>query len=89
MQWSFSNKGSSAPQFLSFNSSEEEKPKTGFEALASTGLVTITTTETVDSGMNPYSSIMQVSCGLFLHIHGLIFDLITIFLFSFFLSFLP
>lgn len=59
MQWSFSNKGGSAPQFLSFEASKEEKPKTGFEALASTGLVTITTTETVDSGMNPYSNIMQ------------------------------
>lgn len=77
MQWSFSNKGGSAPQFLSFEASKEEKPKTGFEALASAGLITITTTETVESGMNPYSSIMQVSCGLFLHIHSLILDLIT------------
>nr|ALI87031.1 JAZ3 [Catharanthus roseus] len=59
MQWSFPNRGGSATQFLSFEASKEEKPKTGFEALASTGLVTITTSEAVDSGMKPYSSIVQ------------------------------
>ncbi|KAL3512154.1 hypothetical protein ACH5RR_024871 [Cinchona calisaya] len=61
MQWSFANKISGNSQFFSFEGAgaKDEKPKTGFEALASTGLVTITTTEAVDSSQKPYSSVMQ------------------------------
>lgn len=63
MQWSFSNKASANSQFFSFEGAgtgaKDDKPKTGFEALASTGLVTITTTEAVDSSQKPYSSVMQ------------------------------
>ncbi|KAK4350104.1 hypothetical protein RND71_029417 [Anisodus tanguticus] len=59
MQWSFSNNISAHPQYLSFKSGEEDKPKTGFESLASTGLVTITTTEAVDSSHRTYSGITQ------------------------------
>lgn len=57
MQWSFSNKNSALPQLLSFQGAQEEKPKTGFDSLPSTGLVTITTTGAFDSG------VMQVCCG--------------------------
>lgn len=69
MQWSFSNKISGNFQFLSFEGAgagagaKDEKPKTGFEALASTGLVTVTTTEAVDSSQKPFSSVLQVYFG--------------------------
>lgn len=53
MQWSFSNKGSALPQLLSFQGAQEEKPKTGFDSLASTGLVTLTT-EAFDSDHKSY-----------------------------------
>ena len=44
MQWSFSNKGSALPNLLSFQGGQEDKqPKTGFNSLASSGLVTLTT----------------------------------------------
>ncbi|XP_042017324.1 protein TIFY 6B-like [Salvia splendens] len=44
MQWSFSNKGSALPHLLSFQGGQEDKqPKTGFNSLASSGLVTLTT----------------------------------------------
>ncbi|XP_073140376.1 protein TIFY 6B-like isoform X2 [Henckelia pumila] len=59
MQWSFSNKASALPQLLSFQDVHEEKPKTGFDSLASTGLVSITTTEAFGPDHNPYSGVMQ------------------------------
>ncbi|KAK4428155.1 protein TIFY 6B [Sesamum alatum] len=52
MQWSFSN-SSSAPQLLSFQAAQEEKPKTGFDSLTSTGLVTVTTTEAAQKSIVP------------------------------------
>ncbi|KAL0441166.1 UNVERIFIED_CONTAM: protein TIFY 6B [Sesamum radiatum] len=52
MQWSFSNCGS-APQLLSFQAAQEEKPKTGFDSLTSTGLVTVTTTEAAQKSIVP------------------------------------
>ncbi|XP_060168956.1 protein TIFY 6B-like isoform X2 [Lycium barbarum] len=64
MQWSFSNKGH--PQYLSFKGTTSQennnKPKTGFESLASAGLVTITTTtEPVDAIHRTYcTSVTQV-----------------------------
>ncbi|KAK4374655.1 hypothetical protein RND71_005332 [Anisodus tanguticus] len=59
MQWSFPNKAH--PQYLSFRGTPPQqnnnKPKTGFESLASAGLVTITTTtEPVDSMHRPYTT---------------------------------
>nr|GLL29344.1 protein TIFY 6B-like isoform X1 [Ipomoea trifida] len=54
-----STKISNLPQYLSFKGVQEEKPKTGFDALASTGLVTITTTEAVDSGIRAFSGATQ------------------------------
>ncbi|XP_016439110.2 protein TIFY 6B-like isoform X1 [Nicotiana tabacum] len=59
MQWSFSNNISTHPQYLSFKAAQEDRPKTGFDSLASTGLVTITTTEAVDSSHRPYSGVTQ------------------------------
>lgn len=59
MQWSFSNDVSAHPQYLSFKSAQEDKPKIGFDSLASTGLVTITTTEAVDSSHRTYSGVTQ------------------------------
>ncbi|KAI3464183.1 hypothetical protein Pfo_020846 [Paulownia fortunei] len=59
MHWSFSNKASALPQCLSFQGAQEEKPKTGFDSLVSTGLVTITTTEAFDSDHKSYSGVMQ------------------------------
>ncbi|GFP88463.1 protein tify 6b [Phtheirospermum japonicum] len=51
MQWPFSKKGSSSSSsLLSFNGVHEEKPnKTGFDSLASAGLVSLKTTEAFDS----------------------------------------
>lgn len=60
MQWTFSNKAQ--PQYhLSFkgqeNNNNNNKPKIGFESLASAGLVTITTTtDIVDTIHRPYST---------------------------------
>ncbi|CAN4086594.1 unnamed protein product [Withania somnifera] len=59
MQWSFSNNISAHPQYLSFKSAQEDKPRIGFDSLASTGLVTITTTEAVDSSHRTYSGVTQ------------------------------
>lgn len=46
MQWPLSNKTCAVPQMLSYHG---DRPMTGFDSLASTGLVTITTTDTFDS----------------------------------------
>ncbi|XP_009796429.1 protein TIFY 6B-like isoform X2 [Nicotiana tabacum] len=55
LQRSFSNKA--LPQYLSFKNALGNNPKTGFDSLASAGLVTITTThEAVDSIHRPYSA---------------------------------
>lgn len=62
MRWSFSSI-SAHPQYLSFKSAPEDKPKIGFDSLASTGLVTITTTEAVDSSHQTYPDVSQVCYG--------------------------
>ncbi|KAG8388512.1 hypothetical protein BUALT_Bualt02G0133300 [Buddleja alternifolia] len=54
MQWSFPNNASAIPQLVSFRGSREDTTKTGFDSLASTGLVTITTTENFDSDHKSY-----------------------------------
>lgn len=64
MNWSFSNKAS-APQFLPFHGAQEERVRTGFDSLASAGLVTITTTEAFNSDKKSYPDLLQVRCGFF------------------------
>ncbi|KAK6153243.1 hypothetical protein DH2020_012882 [Rehmannia glutinosa] len=59
MHWSFPNKACAHPQLLSFRGAQEEKLKTGFDSLASTGLVTITTSESFDSDHKSYSAAVQ------------------------------
>ncbi|KAL3502531.1 hypothetical protein ACH5RR_036980 [Cinchona calisaya] len=50
-------------KLFSFEGGKDDKPKTGFEALASIVLVTITTIEIVDSNQKPYLSDMQIRIG--------------------------
>ncbi|XP_009587117.1 protein TIFY 6B-like [Nicotiana tomentosiformis] len=58
LQRSFSNKA--PPQYLSFKDAQGNTPKTGFDSLASAGLVTITTShEAVDSIHRPYTAVTQ------------------------------
>nr|QZL14042.1 jasmonate ZIM-domain protein 3 [Mentha canadensis] len=58
MQWSFSSKSSALPQLLSFHSAQEERPKTGFESLASSGLITLTT-DAFDSSHKQYPASLK------------------------------
>lgn len=60
MDWQLSNKSYACPQLFAFRNSHEESPKTGFDSLASAGLVTIITTE-INSDHRSYSPVMQVS----------------------------
>ncbi|CAN4088717.1 unnamed protein product [Withania somnifera] len=70
MQWSFPNNISAHPQYLSFKSAHEDKPKVGFDSLASTGLVTITTTESVDSSHRTYPGVTQNLITIVNHLPG-------------------
>lgn len=49
MQWSFSNKVSALPQFLSFKGAQEDnRPvRTGYDSLSSTGYMTVSASEAV------------------------------------------
>jgi len=64
MQWSFSNKVSAIPQFLSFKSSLEDKPRKAVHdpVASSSGLVSISTTDAFDSNQKTYSGLVQVCC---------------------------
>lgn len=65
MQWSFSNKVSAIPQFLSFKGGLEEKPrKTIHDPIASSGFTPISTADAFDSNQKPYSSMVQKNMGL-------------------------
>ncbi|KAG5233862.1 protein TIFY 6B [Salix suchowensis] len=61
MQWSFSNKVSAIPQFLSFKSSLEEKPrKAVHDPLASSsGFMSISTADAFDSSQKTYPGLVQ------------------------------
>ncbi|XP_059641849.1 protein TIFY 6B [Cornus florida] len=60
MQWSFSNKVSALPQFLSFKAAQEDRSrKTGYDSLTSTGFMTISSAEAFESNHKPYSPIVQ------------------------------
>ncbi|KAF5469196.1 hypothetical protein F2P56_013287 [Juglans regia] len=60
MQWSFSNKISAGSQFLSFGTSQEDRPrKTQQESLASSGFMSISTADVFNINQQPYSGIIQ------------------------------
>ncbi|KAB1212217.1 Protein TIFY 6B [Morella rubra] len=60
MQWSFSNKISAVPQFLSFRAAQEDRSrKTVLDPLASSGYMAISTADVYNSNPKPYSSIIQ------------------------------
>ncbi|KAF5934253.1 hypothetical protein HYC85_030424 [Camellia sinensis] len=61
MQWSFSNKVSASPQYLSFKANEDDggPRKTGFDSLSSTRFMTISSAEAFESNHKLYSSIVQ------------------------------
>ncbi|KAF9671287.1 hypothetical protein SADUNF_Sadunf12G0031700 [Salix dunnii] len=62
MQWSFSNKVSATPQFLSFKSSLEEKPRKAVHdpVASSSGFMSIST-DAFDSSQKTYSGLVQKS----------------------------
>ncbi|CAK7349554.1 unnamed protein product [Dovyalis caffra] len=66
MQWSFSNKVSAIPQFLSFKSSLEDKPrKAVHDPLASSfGFMSISTVDAFDSNQKTYSGMVQKNVAL-------------------------
>ncbi|XP_012064636.1 protein TIFY 6B isoform X2 [Jatropha curcas] len=65
MQWSFSNKGSSIPQILSFKDGVEEKPRKSInDPLASSGFTSISIADAFDSNHKPYSSMVQKNVNL-------------------------
>jgi hypothetical protein len=61
MQWSFSNKVSAVPQFLSFRSAQEDRPRRNVnDSIPSSGFMTISTADAFDSNQKPYSGLIQV-----------------------------
>lgn len=63
MQWSFSNKVSAIPQFLSFKTGVEEKSrKTVHEPIASLGFMPVSAADAFDSNQRQYSGVVQVCC---------------------------
>ncbi|KAJ4848133.1 hypothetical protein Tsubulata_034832 [Turnera subulata] len=65
MQWSFSNKVSAIPQFLSFKASPEEKTRKPVHDLtASPGYMSISTPDAFDSNQRQYSGIVQRNMSL-------------------------
>ncbi|GMY24017.1 protein TIFY 6B-like isoform X1 [Fagus crenata] len=60
MQWSFSNKVSAVPQFLSFRSAQEDRPRRNVnDSIPSSGFMTISTADAFDSNQKPYSGLIQ------------------------------
>ncbi|KAI7986520.1 Protein TIFY 6B [Camellia lanceoleosa] len=61
MQWSFSNKVSASPQYLSFKANQDDggPRKMGFDSLSSTRFMTISSAEAFESNHKLYSSIVQ------------------------------
>ncbi|XP_059455438.1 protein TIFY 6B isoform X3 [Corylus avellana] len=56
MQWSFSNKISAVPQFLSFRDPQEDRPrKIVHDPVASSGFMTVSTADVFESSQKPYS----------------------------------
>ena len=63
MQWSFSNKVSALPQFLSFKAPQDNRQprKTVNDPLGSSTLMTISNVATCDTNQKPFPSTIQVS----------------------------
>lgn len=60
MQWSFSNKVSAPPQFLSFKAASEDRPrKTVYDPLVSSGFVPMSTADAFDSNHKPLPGSVQ------------------------------
>ncbi|KAF9667506.1 hypothetical protein SADUNF_Sadunf15G0030100 [Salix dunnii] len=63
MHWSFSNKVSAIPQFLSFKSSMEDKPRKAVHdptaSSSSSGFMSISTADAFDSNQKSYSAFVQ------------------------------
>lgn len=65
LQWSFSNKVSAAPQFLSFKPHAEDKSRKAVHDLTgSLGYVSISKADAFDSNQRPYSGMFQKSTSL-------------------------
>ncbi|XP_015966898.1 protein TIFY 6B [Arachis duranensis] len=59
MQWTFSNKVSAIPQYLSFKTTLEDQRKTIMDPLASSGYMTISTKDAYDTDQKPLLSVVQ------------------------------
>ncbi|KAK9278682.1 hypothetical protein L1049_028256 [Liquidambar formosana] len=60
MQWSFSNKVSALPQFLSFKAAQEDKVrKSVYDPSTSSGFMPVSTADAFDSNHKPYSGVVQ------------------------------
>jgi jasmonate ZIM domain-containing protein len=60
MQWSFSNKGSNLPQFLSFKNTHEDRSRnTLMDPVASSGYMTISTKDAFDSNQKSFLGVTQ------------------------------
>ncbi|KAK7314658.1 hypothetical protein VNO77_33185 [Canavalia gladiata] len=60
MQWSFSNKVSALPQFLSFKTNQEDRLRnTIIDPLASSGYMTMSTKDAFDSNQKPFLGVIQ------------------------------
>ncbi|KAL4633021.1 hypothetical protein ACB092_04G091100 [Castanea dentata] len=60
MQWSFSNKVSAVPQFLSFRAAQEDRPRKNVnDALATSGFMTVSTADVFDSNQKSYTGVIQ------------------------------
>lgn len=67
MQWSFSNKVSALPQFLSFKAAQEDRSrKTVQDPLASSTYMTISPADAFGTSQKPFSSAIQVFFSYFL-----------------------
>ncbi|XP_062159495.1 protein TIFY 6B isoform X2 [Alnus glutinosa] len=60
MQWSFSNKLSAVPQFLSFRDAQEDRSrKIVHDPVASSGFMNISAADVFESSQKPYSGVIQ------------------------------
>lgn len=61
MQWSFSNRVSAVPQFLSFRAAQEDRPRKNVnDALGTAGFMTVSTADVFDSNQKSYTGVIQV-----------------------------